>query len=981
VLEDKSTLHPLSSYLLFNFFLDLQIVTMYRTNKMVFLFLLAVAALNTVNSLNVHLICHSHDDVGWLSTVDQYYVEQVQYIIDSVISALEANPERKFIYVEQAFFQRWWRAQTDERKDVTRRLVKSGQLEFVNGGWCMHDEAATHFIDMIDQTTLGHRFLLDEFEFVPKTGWQIDPFGHSATQAALLTSEVGLGGLFFARIDHADNDNRRANKALEFLWRASPSFGASAQVFAGAFASGSYGPPAGLCWDINCWLDTAHAIQDDPSMEDYNVPERVETAVRTARDLASIHLGDDIMFTLGNDFEYRAANEWFKNLDKLIRLVNADGRVKIFYSTPTQYLQAKLQSNVSWPLKTDDLFPYSDGPHSYWTGYFTSRPNLKRYIRLNSAFLQVARQIEVWAGGDGNGTALLWDAIATAQHHDAITGTEQQPVASDYALRIARGAAQAADTIHTALAQITTKPGGLLPRFTYCPLSNVSICPPSQSLNNNGTVLVLLIYNSIARARSELIHIPVTSPAFCNVRSVTGSVPVQLAPVMAISALNKSLAAPYRCSFLAKDIPPIGYDTYWLSNQSTTILSHVTTIKQEDPITTIANEFWNLQFNTTTGLLFTAIHIPSNTTIAISQEYLYYASSNDSNPYVFRPLEQSPRPISSYNPVQLEVVSGAVYAEVRQYVTDWMTGSVRLIQGSPVIEFDYTVGPIPIADGLAKEVITRFNTSIRSQGIFYTDSNGREFQQRKRDYRLTWNYTVTEPVSGNYYPMTTAVRIEDTQMSLAVLTDRSQGVSSMSDGSIEIFLHRRTLTGWLPLNDTGDDGRGLVVTGRHLILLNPPQLQADAIRSLQSQVYAPSLVELAPVTITAAEYIDTHRIKDTYLKSPLPDNVDLITLTVHDTDQNRLLIRLAHLFAINDQSGLAQPVTIDMSQLFKRNLLTLKEISLTANQPIENVRKIQQQLSQKTTDTINNTTQRGSLNDTSVTITPMEIRTFLITLE
>jgi hypothetical protein len=23
--------------------------------------------------LNVHLICHSHDDVGWLKTVDQYY--------------------------------------------------------------------------------------------------------------------------------------------------------------------------------------------------------------------------------------------------------------------------------------------------------------------------------------------------------------------------------------------------------------------------------------------------------------------------------------------------------------------------------------------------------------------------------------------------------------------------------------------------------------------------------------------------------------------------------------------------------------------------------------------------------------------------------------------------------------------------------------------------------------------------------------------
>ena len=42
----------------------------------------------------------------------------VQFILDSVIQELLADPERTFIYVEIAFFARWWDQQTDEMKDT-----------------------------------------------------------------------------------------------------------------------------------------------------------------------------------------------------------------------------------------------------------------------------------------------------------------------------------------------------------------------------------------------------------------------------------------------------------------------------------------------------------------------------------------------------------------------------------------------------------------------------------------------------------------------------------------------------------------------------------------------------------------------------------------------------------------------------------------------------------------------------------------------
>ena len=80
-------------------------------------------------------------------------------------------------------------------------LVKEGRLDFLNGGWVMHDEAGAHYMSMIDQTTLGHQFLLKELDYRPRVGWQIDPFGH-ANSHAWLSSEVGFDALYFGRIDY-----------------------------------------------------------------------------------------------------------------------------------------------------------------------------------------------------------------------------------------------------------------------------------------------------------------------------------------------------------------------------------------------------------------------------------------------------------------------------------------------------------------------------------------------------------------------------------------------------------------------------------------------------------------------------------------------------------------------------------------------------------------------------------------------------------
>ncbi|CAK9156991.1 unnamed protein product [Ilex paraguariensis] len=103
-------------------------------------------------------------------------------------------------------------------------------------------------------------------------------------------------------------------------------------------------------------------------------------------------------------------------------------------------------------------------------------------------------------------------------------------------------------------------------------------------------------------------------------------------------------------------------------------------------------------------------------------------------------------------------------------------------------------------DGIGKEVITRMTANIATDKVFYTDSNGRDFLKRVRDYRADWSLRVTQPVAGNYYPLNLGIFEADKQAEFSVLVDRATGGASIKDGEVELMLHRRMIF---------DDSRGV----------------------------------------------------------------------------------------------------------------------------------------------------------------------------
>ena len=95
------------------------------------------------------------------------------------------------------------------------------------------------------------------------------------------------------------------------------------------------------------------------------------------------------MVLFGDDFTWQDTDYIFYNLDKLVKYFDyPESSLKLQYSTPSEYIDAIHRKKDIFTvskseLYNEDMFPYGsvDSYPAIWTGYFTSRPTLKRTAR------------------------------------------------------------------------------------------------------------------------------------------------------------------------------------------------------------------------------------------------------------------------------------------------------------------------------------------------------------------------------------------------------------------------------------------------------------------------------------------------------------------------------------------------------------------------------------------------------------------------
>ncbi|XP_034129784.1 lysosomal alpha-mannosidase-like isoform X6 [Drosophila guanche] len=969
------------------------------------------------NFVNIHLVPHSHDDAGWLKTVDQYFYGHknniqhagVQYIIDTVVSELIKDPKRRFIQVETSFFAKWWKEQSETVKQVVKKLVNEGRLEFTNGAWSMNDEAAVNYHSVIDQFTVGLKFLDETFGACarPRVGWQIDPFGHSREQASLY-AQMGYDGEFFSRMDHKDKARRMEDLSLEMIWDASESL-SDAKLFTGLLYS-SYWETSGFCFDVLC--------RDDPIIDgdsyDNNVQTRVDDFLAYAAKVAAKFRTTHIMIPLGGDFQYEDAHINYKNMDKLIKYVNerqADGSTyNLFYSTPACYLNSVHEGLQTWPNKTDDFFPYASDSNSFWTGYYTSRPTQKRFERDGNHMLQTAKQLSVFADlksqQQKEDLDYLRQIMGVMQHHDAITGTEKQAVSNDYDRLLYDGIIGGASNARDALRVLTNLPEG---EFESCLQLNISECAFTQDSADN---VVVTLFNPLAHTSSQYVRVPVKEENYQVTDEKGRLVASEVVPVA-----WQVLALEYRqnttqhelvfkasvnkiASYYIKKVDKVESKEIVLPKaakksvkqneknlevpqrfKKVHSMQNVETHADDDSETVVQTSEIKLVIDNNTGRLK---NVEMNgVSEAIDQNFAIY-ETYESGAYVFRQKEDVDLKFLE-DKVEFTVYDGALVKEVHQQFSEWISQVIRIYEGVNRVEFEWLVGPIPTDEDTAREIVTVFDSEISSNGVFYTDSNGREMIKRVKDKREDFNPDLgRQPISGNYYPIVSRIALEDINKRIALLNDRAQGGTSMQNGQLELMLHRRLVQ---------DDGYGvgealneqkyekpLIARGKVYLILNSVEESTKVERLAEKEIHLPFW-----------KFFSSHsQVNRNAAAKPLadfnvwPQSVHLLTL--EPFSEHEVLLRLENFLDHIEGNVVSFNIRSILDDL---GGVEIRETTLDGNMPLSEMKRMKFQHDAagsrpKTAEFF--TSQHKPLvahksqadSKFSVSLKPMQIRTFII---
>jgi hypothetical protein len=376
----------------------------------------------------------SHWDPDWMLTSKGYYRLRVRRQLDTAIRYLIEEPRRVYC-AECAFYLRMhWEARP-ELRDSMRDLLNAGRLRLMGSGVTTPDTVLPPPESILRDYLLGQQWYLSNgIEVQPEVAYFPDSFGHSAALPTLMRA-VGVKAVAICRVDGmffvgCENELpsafprpgtsaellSRKERTQDFIWRSPDGTEMLAHWVAYGYGHGELLAHVGI-------TRVGGAPLAVPARSDRHVARRV---ARYVEQLSAHARTPYMLCPIGFDFS-----------DPIAGLVDLLDRYneRHYPDSGVWVVNAGLDDYFSLVECHRDELPVVElDPNPYFSGFYTSRPTLKRACRDLFDSLMCTEAAAVRSADPktiesvGSDLADPWWTAVVSNHHDFVTGTSPDRV-------------------------------------------------------------------------------------------------------------------------------------------------------------------------------------------------------------------------------------------------------------------------------------------------------------------------------------------------------------------------------------------------------------------------------------------------------------------------------------------------------------------------------------------------------------------------
>lgn len=759
----------------------------------VFVTMLIFHLFYSIHALRIHIMPHSHIDQGWLQTVDGYQPTVFQ-ILESVLRELNSNVNRTFVWGEVLYFRRWFEGLKEDKQTQVKNLIQNNRFEFACGGWVENDYASVSYQSVIEQMTLGYEYLRERFGIIPRFGFDIDPFGYSSHVASLY-SQMGLEMVVLNRVHWKIKEAMRKTRNLEFLWLTDKEL----KIFTHVLHT-HYSAPSGFDFENPGVFEVNNG----------NVKSRAAQFMNAMKSRADSYRTDVLLIPWGDDFKFRNAAKQYKSMDLLISFINENyPDTKIKYSTVSNYFDElqheSKEKDIQYAVVNQDFLPYADNDDSYWTGHFTTLPNLKKNIRIAEAGVRTADKLLTYVNQikhDQMNTNDLGKTIYSSiysmkenlsilYHHDAITGTCKRVAANDYIKRATSIIKQSKDVQSKLLEILLDK-------------KDKSFVEIASFEANDKDSYEIAIINPTSHQRAEIIQIQsstlnlkISDSKGTNLPIISSRKIIDNDFKLVLSEIKYILYIKVNVDAFSTNILNIQPDS--ISKAGTSDMYCITSnnidktlfkkISSRARKIEIHNQKYTIRILQNGNIAFV-----QNNDSKIKHKFegpqFSFFSTQRSGSYLFRPSAIA-APLNDNNPSYIIKVENPLFEEIYVFGSK-IKQRIRLLKDNS----------IPLSNYFQHFLyVEKLNGNTELMNNYYISD--------KRSSLITWDGVQFTPrfVNGNipiaakFYPAINGAMCRGENYQISVINQESMGVThSVDNKSISFMIHRRLMR---------DDGRGM----------------------------------------------------------------------------------------------------------------------------------------------------------------------------